>query len=112
MILIGQQERVVVVGPTEAHHCLRCQAETEFAPRLRYRMARIDLLFGFTYQRRYELACTRCEHGWVLDTETMDQQLGGVPIPWRHRFGLPLMLVVVAGLAALGWLWRHGYIGR
>ena len=40
-------------------------------------MARIDLLFGFTYQRRYELACTRCEHGWVLDTETMDQQLGG-----------------------------------
>ena len=103
MILIGQQERVVVVGPTEAHHCLRCQAETEFAPRLRYRMARIDLLFGFTYQRRYELACTRCEHGWVLDT--------GVPIPWRHRFGLPLMLVGVAGLAALGWLWRHGFLG-
>ncbi|PZP87971.1 MAG: hypothetical protein DI592_02595, partial [Stenotrophomonas maltophilia] len=25
--------------------------------------------------------------------------------------GLPLMLVVVAGLAALGWLWRHGFIG-
>jgi hypothetical protein len=47
----------------------------------------------------------------VLDTDTMDQQLGGVPIPWRHRFGLPLMLVVVAGLAALGWLWRHGFLG-
>ena len=112
MILIGQQERVLIVGPTEAHHCLRCQTETEFAPQLCYKMARIDLLFGFTYQRRYELACTRCEHGWVLDTETMDQQLGGVPIPWQHRFGLPLMLVGVAGLAALGWLWRHGYIGR
>ena len=22
-----------------------------------------------------------------------------------------LMLVVVAGLAALGWLWRHGFLG-
>lgn len=65
MILIGQQERVLIVGPTEAHHCLRCQTETEFAPQLRYKMARIDLLFGFTYQRRYELACTRCEHGWI-----------------------------------------------
>ncbi len=52
MILIGQQERVLIVGPTEAHHCLRCQTETEFAPQLRYKMARIDLLFGFTYQRR------------------------------------------------------------
>ena len=50
MILIGQQERVLIVGPTEAHHCLRCQTETEFAPQLRYKMARIDLLFGFTYQ--------------------------------------------------------------
>ncbi|ACF53116.1 hypothetical protein [Stenotrophomonas maltophilia] len=111
MILIGQHERVVTVGPTEAHHCLRCQTETEFAPQLRYRMARIDLLFGFTYQRRYELACSRCGYGWVLDTDTMDQQLGGVPIPWRHRFGLPLMLVVVVGLALSGWLWRHGFIG-
>ncbi len=46
MILIGQQERVMVVGPTEAHHCLRCQTETEFAPQLRYKMARIDLLFA------------------------------------------------------------------
>jgi hypothetical protein len=34
------------------------RTETEFAPQLRYKMARIDLLFGFTYQRRYELACT------------------------------------------------------
>ena len=47
----------------------------------------------------------------MLDTETMDQQLGGVPIPWRHRFGLPLMLVGVAALAVAGWMWRHGYIG-
>ncbi|KAG0733069.1 hypothetical protein G6F24_018961 [Rhizopus arrhizus] len=74
-------------------------------------MARIALLFGFAYQRRYELACTRCEPGWLLDTATLDQQLGGVTNPWRHRFGLPLMLVVVAGLALLVWLWRHGFIG-
>lgn len=30
MMMIGQQERVVV-GPTEAHHCVRCQTETGFA---------------------------------------------------------------------------------
>ncbi len=62
MMMIGQQERVVVVGPTEAHHCLRCQTETDFAPQL----------------------------------------------PLRHRFGLLLMLLVVAGLAVAGWMWRSG----
>ena len=59
MILNGQQERVVV-GPTEPQHCLRCQTETEFAPQLRYKMARIDLLFGLTYHRRYETLSGRC----------------------------------------------------
>lgn len=34
MILIGQQEKVVIVGPTEAHHCLHCRTETGFAPPL------------------------------------------------------------------------------
>ncbi len=110
MILIGQQERVLIVGPTETHHCLRCQTESEFAPQLRYKMARIDLLFGLTYHRRYELACTRCGHGWVLDTDTMDQQLGGA-----DPVAAPLRPATDAGgggrSGCVGWLWRHGFLG-
>ena len=83
----------------------------DFEPQFANKYGRFDLLFGFVYQRRYELACTGCEHGWVLDTESMDQQLGGVPIPFRHRFGLPVMLVIVAGLAVAGWMWRQGHGG-
>jgi hypothetical protein len=93
-------------------HTTACAARLKpSSPRSCATRWRASTCFGFVYQRRYELACTGCEHGWVLDTESMDQQLGGVPIPWRHRFGLPVMLVVVAGLAVAGWMWRQGHGG-
>lgn len=103
MFMIGQGERVLVVGPPEPRHCPRCDEVTGFEPQLRYKFAEFDLLFGMVYAKRYQLACPQCQHGWVLDTRTMERTLGGVPIPFRLRFGLAIGLALAAAIAVAAW---------
>jgi hypothetical protein len=107
MLLIGQGERIVPIGPPEPRHCPGCETVTDFQPRLRYKYGSFDLLFGFSYGKRYELACTRCEHGWILDTRLTERELGKVPIPFHLRFGLPVMLALLALLGAAAYAVRH-----
>ncbi|MGV3499118.1 MAG: hypothetical protein ACO1OR_09865, partial [Hydrogenophaga sp.] len=45
-------------------HCPRCDQERDFQPQLAYKYGEFDLLFGFVYGRRYQLACPECHHGW------------------------------------------------
>ncbi|KAF1685931.1 hypothetical protein B1992_10470 [Pseudoxanthomonas broegbernensis] len=106
MFLVGRGERIVPVGPPEPQHCPRCGEVTDFQPRLRYQYGSFDMLFGFTYGKRYELACPQCGHGWRLDTRTMERSLGRVPIPFRLRFGL-LVLAGLMALLAAAWAFRH-----
>lgn len=100
MFMIGQGERVVAIGPPEDHHCPRCDEVRPFEPQLRYKFGEFDLLFGFVYDKRYQMACTQCNHGWLLDTRLTERELGGAPIPLRLRFGLVVLVVLVAGLGA------------
>jgi len=97
MFMVGQGERLVSVGPVEEHHCPRCDDVTEFQPQLTYKFGQFDLLFGFVYGKRYQLACQQCNHGWLLDTRTIEQTLGNVPIPFHLRFGF----LILIGLAAI-----------
>ncbi len=99
MFLIGQGERIVTVGPAEVRHCPRCDSEQAFVPQLRYSYGSFDVLFGFVYDKRYQLACPQCNHGWRLDTREMERQLGGVPIPARLRYGLWWLVGGIALLA-------------
>lgn len=107
MFMIGQGERTLVLAPAEAHPCPHCDEVTAFEPQLRYRYGEFDLLFGFVYARRYQLACTQCNHGWVLDRREAEQAYGRPHIPLRLRVGLPLLLLVLAGLGAAAWLLRQ-----
>lgn len=105
MFMIGRGERVVQVGPAETHHCPRCEEDKDFIPQLRYSYGQFDLLFGFVYDKRYQLACSQCQHGWKLETNVMEQALGRVPIPFHLRYGL---FVAIACAAALVWA-AHAY---
>ena len=108
MFMIGQGERVVVVGPVEPTHCPRCDEVTDFEPQLKYKFAEFDLLFGMVYAKRYQLACPQCQHGWLLDTQQMERKLGGVPIPFRLRYGLAIGALLAAGIAFAAWRFNHG----
>lgn len=106
MVYIGQGERTVPIGPAEDRHCPRCEQTTSFQPQLRYKFGQFDLLFGFAYGKRYQLACLQCNHGWVLDTREAERGLDKVPIPLHLRYGF-LVLVAVAALGASVYLARH-----
>ena len=97
MFLIGQGERVVDLGPAEPQHCPRCDMETGFVPQLKYSFGQFDVLFGFVYGKRYQLACSQCGHGWLLNKQAMERSLDRIPIPFHLRYGL----LVLAGLAAV-----------
>lgn len=107
MLLVGQGERVVAVGEMEKHHCLSCERETDFVPQLSYRYGQLDVVFGFVYAKRYQLACTQCNHGWILDTAEMECRLGRVSIPVHLRFGPIIFAVFAAVLASAVYMYRH-----
>jgi hypothetical protein len=107
MFLIGQGERTVVVGPPEPQHCPMCEEETAFTPQLTYSFGEFDLLFGFTYNKRYQLACPQCNHGWILDTKEMERTLGKVPIPFRLRYGIIIFASLAAAIALSSYAYRH-----
>ena len=72
----------------------------DFEPQLAYKYGRFDLLFGFVYGRRYQLACPVCHHGWRLDTREAERLYGRPDIPFRLRYGLVILLGVFAALGA------------
>ena len=98
MFYIGQGERTVAIGPTQSKHCPHCEETTEFEPQLKYKFGQFDLLFGFVYGKRYQLACIQCNHGWLLDKRETERDLDKLPIPFHLRYGF----LVLIGLVALG----------
>ena len=100
MFLIGQVERTLAIGPPEIVHCPKCEHDREFIPQLKYSYGRFDLLFGFVYNRRYQLACASCNHGWLLDARTAKQAYGKPAIPFLLQYGF-LVLVGLVGLFGL-----------
>lgn len=100
MFMIGQGERTVPVGEPEPQHCPRCDEMRDFEPQLSYKYGEFDLLFGFVYARRYQLACPACNHGWRLDRRQAKQRYGKPSIPFRLRFGFIILLGLCAALGA------------
>ena len=95
--MIGQGERVQALGPCEKHQCPRCEEERDFTPQIRYSYGQFDLLFGFVYNRRYQLACSECNHGWILQPHAARELYGKPAIPFHLRYGL-LVLGALAGV--------------
>ncbi|UOV09426.1 hypothetical protein MUU77_03740 [Pseudoxanthomonas sp. F37] len=100
MFMIGQGEQVVPVGAPEPQHCPRCDRMRDFEPQFANKYGRFDLLFGFVYGRRYQLACPVCHHGWRLDAREAERLYGRPDIPFRLRYGLVILLGVFAALGA------------
>ena len=100
MFMIGQGERIVPVGPPDPQHCPRCDEVTDFQPQLKYKYGEFDLIFGFVYDKQYQLACPQCNHGWRLDKRTVEQGLDKVPIPFHLRFGFLILLGIVVAIGA------------
>lgn len=107
MFLIGQGERTVDLGHAEPKHCPRCDEQTDFVTQLKYSFGQFDMLFGFVYNKRYQLACSQCNHGWILNTQAMEQSLERVPIPFHLRYGMFVLIGLAAVVAIAAYAYRH-----
>ena len=108
MFMIGQGERVQLLGDPEPGECAQCGEERQFQPRLRYSYGQFDALFGFVYNRRYELVCTSCHHGWRLNRQAAEETYGKPRIPFLVQYGVFVLLGLAAALLVGAYLYRHG----
>ena len=107
MFMIGQGERILAIGPPEIEHCPKCEQEREFIPQLKYSYGQFDLLFGFVYNRRYQLACSACNHGWLLDARMAKQMYGKPSIPFLLQYGFLVLAALVSLVGAAAYFFRH-----
>ena len=96
MFLIGQGERTIAIGPADEQHCLHCDMTTKFQPQLKYKYGEFNILFGFIYDKRYQLACLQCNHGWIFTAREAEQIYGKPPLPLRMRYGFLILLAFLA----------------
>ncbi|HZH44906.1 MAG TPA: hypothetical protein VEY50_12565 [Lysobacter sp.] len=109
LIPIGRAGRQLTFDAGEPHHCATCGEARDFQLRLLYEWGSLFYLPVCVTERRYQLVCPVCQHGWVVERRSAEAVLGGDPIPWRHRNGWMILtaIALVIGTAIArrqGWL--------
>ena len=107
MFMIGQGVRVQVIGPPQPEHCERCGGPRDFVPRLTYAFGQFDLLFGFVYDKRYELVCPVCNGGWKLDPFAAERTFGKPEIPFHLRYGIWVLAALAVAVGTAAYLYRQ-----
>ncbi|GAB2524322.1 hypothetical protein [Lysobacter humi (ex Lee et al. 2017)] len=107
MFMIGQGERIQLLGEPEQDECLHCGEAREFQSQLKYSYGQFDALFGFVYNKRYELVCTTCSHGWRLNRRAAEQTYGKPRIPFLVEYGFAVLLGIIASVVVAAYFYRH-----
>lgn len=107
MILVGRGARTVGFDILERHPCERCDCEQDFALRLKYQYGHFYHLFGWVFDKQYQLVCPTCSHGWIIDDAIAEDRIGRNVIPFRHKSGW-IVGVILIHLVAIGAVLRLG----
>ena len=79
--------------------CPTCRQPRFFNIALIYSRFSLFYVFGIVYERHHTLRCSICQHEPDMLPLDIEQRARPASIPWRHRYGLGLFIVVVAALA-------------
>jgi hypothetical protein len=93
-------------GPCSPQDCEVCGSEQPFHLRLTYLYERLFVVFGNARNRSYLLVCDTCGTASRIPARTA-LKLAGLardPIPFLHRYGCLLLLVVVLVVALVSWM--------
>ena len=101
MIVWSSGGDVLDLGAVETRHCETCDTERRFHLTLRYRYCGLFWIFNFVTDRKYMVLCEVCQRGRELDRNKAERVVESVPIPFMQRFGLPVLLVLVAVIVAI-----------
>jgi hypothetical protein len=82
--------------------CPTCRQPRFFNIALIYSYFTLFYLFGIVYERHHTLRGSICQHEPDMLPLDIEQQARPASIPWRHRYGLALLIVLVSVLSC--WL--------
>lgn len=96
MLIFGSRGNVLDLGEVQTHHCPVCERERPFHIVLQYRYWHLWFLFALVTKKVYSMSCNICGRGTQLKPAEAEQFIGKSPIPFMHRWGLALLVGVVA----------------
>jgi len=101
MLIFGNRAQNVLMEQIPSQYCPVCERDRPFSVWLQYQYEHVYFIFGHLRSRKYYLLCDVCGRGEKLDRREYEQKLEKLPIPFMHRFGCWIFLVL---MAALVWL--------
>ena len=99
MIVWGSVGQVLDLGRLEERMCSNCGRVQPFQLRLAYRRFHLYWIFRMVTKKQYSISCVVCDHGWELESRDVQAVVGKPPIPLWDKYGLLVLVAVVAGLA-------------
>ena len=102
MIVWGSGGDVINLGTPETRRCDTCERDRPFNVMLQYRYWGLYWIFNFVTEKKYMLLCSICSRGWQLETGKVEQALSSIPIPFMHRYGILVLIGVIAVLVIIG----------
>jgi hypothetical protein len=93
---------LVGVGNTK---CSKCCEVRPFRLFLSYNYMHLYWIFGAVLRRRYLVACSVCNQGFLVDKKDAMQAVPNVspnPIPFMQRWGLAVFAAGIAAIVAIG----------
>ena len=75
--------------------------------RMMFMIGQFDLLFGFVYDKRYELVCPVCNGGWKLDPFAAERTFGKPEIPFHLRYGIWVLAALAVAVGTAAYLYRQ-----
>jgi len=82
--------------------CPACRQPRFFNIALIYSRFSLFYVFGIVYERHHTLRCSICQREPDMLPLDIEQQTHPAAIPWRHRYGLALFVLI--GIPLCVWL--------
>jgi hypothetical protein len=105
MIFYGWGKKSVPLVSVGNTSCSKCCEVRPFRLFLSYNYMHLYWIFGAVLRRRYLVACSVCNQGFLVDKKDALQAVPNVspnPIPFMQRWGLVVFVAGIALVVAIG----------
>lgn len=80
--------------------CSVCQSVQPAVGKIVYKYAGVMWLFSFVTQREYYKICNRCQNGWLLEKNSIQNSVEKDNIPFMRKYGILFFLAFVVFVMA------------
>lgn len=95
MIIWGTNGETLDMGIVREDKCKTCERKRPFHLYVTYKWWHLYWIFGIVTKCKYMLLCEVCSNGWEIDKKDIKEIHKEVPIPFRRRYGLLLLIAFI-----------------